>query len=162
MPRKFHRTSVPLIQRINIHPVRNSCLLEVQSRVVVPFTLSNMVAGWGVRTHIIHSPNQFEGIDGRMSLKLNENMMRADICSRVKQPPSKRVSRLNHEVAEACSFSIPLQICFGLSKVIPELFPSTRNVSTLLDVVDLEPDARFVAFRGRRQLQSWIKAGRPP
>lgn len=123
MPRKLHRTSIPPIQRIDIHPGRNSCLLEVQSRIAVSFTLSNMVAEWGVRIRIIHSPNQFEGIDGRMSLKLNENTMRADICPRAKQPLLKRVSRLNHEVAEACSFSIPLQILFRPVKSNPRIVP---------------------------------------
>lgn len=67
-----------------------------------------------------------------------------------------------------------------LKSNLPALFPSARKPATLVDVVDLEtlpplslppplphsppppPDTSFVAFRGRGQLQGWIKAGRGP
>ena len=162
MPRKLHRTSVPLIQRIDIHHWKKFLPLGSAIEDSSPVHFPIWLPGEGCELALfIPRTNLKVSMEG---CPLNWTKTRC-VPTSVRgwsNPRQRRFRGSTTRWRKRARFPTPSRFCSGLSKVIPELSPSARNVPTLLDVVDLEPDARFVAFRARRQLQSWIKAGRSP
>lgn len=191
-PRKLHPPPVVApIRRIDIHPPpprRNSCPSEVQSRggnLVRTFQCrsspcslfsphySSFESNWNVsmsreyprllaraarKTRCVPTSGRRLGNPGQGKFRASTTRWRKRGCSPTpSHTPSQSAEKQPSRIVSVCAKTGDVGGCRRPRNSPPSL-PSSSSSS----FSSSSPDTSFVAFRGRGQLQGWIKAGRGP